>query len=119
MFFSDVVSGIFRLFTLFILPFILIHAGFTRLAGGRVDCAHYVRFCLWFLHSIFRAMLKGSTSLADKTASALPAKYAHWKGTVKLLLRLAIIAATLLGLMICLACFSHADYPLNGLFRGL
>jgi hypothetical protein len=119
MFLSDVVSGIVRLLILFVFPFVLIHASFTRLAGGRIEGSHYVRFILCCLHSILRAIWRGSTALADSVASALPAKYAHWKNPVKHVMCYAMIITTLLALMTCLACFSRADYPPDGRWTGI
>jgi hypothetical protein len=111
MFLTDVVSGIVRLFILCVLPFILIHAGFTRLAGERIEGSRYVKFLLCCLHCVLKAIWRGSTALSDSVASALPAKYAYWKSTVKLVTYYAILITTFLALMTCMASFSRADYP--------
>lgn len=114
MFFSDVGAGTIRLLVLFVLPFILIHAGFTHMSGGKVDASHYLKFCVWCLCSILGAIWKGSIALSNTAASALPKEYAHWRPALRLLLRYVTMTAALLTLMTCVACFSRADYPLCG-----
>ncbi len=119
MFVTDAISGAIRLFVLFVLPFMLIHAGFTRLAGGRIEGYRYANFCLCCIHTIFRAIWRGATVLADGVATALPRNYAPWKIAIKIVLRYIVVSVAVLALMTCMACFSHADYPLSGALHGL